>query len=210
VHSDRGLALDEVLPAFREASDWYLAAVEGVDPAQFGAPGLGEWSVLELVAHASRAYLTLERYLQPSGRIDIETGADFFRLALADPTMNAAVAARGRDEVAALGDDPVATIRARAASALVAVEGAAPGAVCVTFAGTLSLADYLATRVVELTIHTLDLAAAVGGDGAEPPGAAARVSLIVLSGLAAQPSSAVLLRALTGRAELPHGFTAFP
>ncbi|HEY5153991.1 MAG TPA: hypothetical protein VIJ47_04600, partial [Acidimicrobiales bacterium] len=83
-------------------------------------------------------------------------------------------------------------------------------AVCVTFAGTLSLGDYLGTRVVELTVHTLDLAAAVGWVDAEPPEAAARVSLIVLSALAAQPSSAVLLRALTGRVPLLSGFSVFP
>ena len=36
------------------------------------------------------------------------------------------------------------------------------------------------------------------------------MSLIVLSAMAAQPSSAVLLRALTGRVSLPQGFNVFP
>jgi uncharacterized protein (TIGR03083 family) len=210
MRGDRGFTLDEVLPAFREASDWYLATLGGIDPDRWGDPGLGEWSVIELAAHASRAYVTLESYLQPNGRIDVGSGADYFRRAMDAPDINAVVAARGRDEVAELGEDPVATIRARAASALRSVESAPLGAVCVTFAGTLSLGDYLGTRVVELTVHTLDLGAALGHDDAEAPESAALVSLIVLSALAAQPSSAVLLRALTGRAALPPGFNVFP
>jgi len=209
MRGDRGFTLDEVLPAFREVSDWYLTTVEAVDPSRWHDPGLGEWSVLEVVAHASRAFLTVERYLEPVGRIDLDSGADYFRRAMQAPDANAAIAARGRDEAAELGEDPVGAVRQRARSALAAVEAAPAGAVCVTAAGTLSLGDYLGTRVVELTVHTLDLAAAVEMD-AEPPEAAARVSLIVLSALAAQPSSAMLLRALTGRAALPQGFNVFP
>ena len=209
MRGDRGFTLDEVLPAFRDASDWYLATVDKIDPRAWNQPGLGEWTVLEVVAHASRAFLTVERYLEPVGRIDVDSGADYFRRAMEPPDANAAIAARGHDEAAGLGEDPVGTVRQRARSALAAVEAAPPGAVCVTAVGTLSLGDYLGTRVVELTVHTLDLAAAVEVD-AEPPEAAARVSLIVLSALAAQPSSAVLLRALTGRAALPQGFNVFP
>jgi uncharacterized protein (TIGR03083 family) len=209
MRGDRGFTLDEVAPAFREASTWYLSTVEGVDPARWPDPGLGEWSVLELIAHASRAFLTVERYLRPTGHIDVDSGAEYFRRAMAGPDSNAAIAARGRDEVAELGEDPIGAIRARAAAALRVVQAAPPGAVCVTQAGTLSLADYLGTRVVELTVHTLDVAAAAGQPD-EPPEAAARVSLIVVSALAAQPSTGVLLRALTGRAPLPQGFSVFP
>ena len=211
MRGDRGFTLDEVLPAFREASAWYLSTFEAVDPGRWGDPGLGEWSVLEVAAHASRAFLTIERYLEPGGgHIDCDSGAEYFRRAMHASDANASIAARGRDEAAELGEDPVGTVRGRASSALAAVESAPPGAVCVTFAGTLSLGDYLGTRVVELTVHTLDLAAAVGVPVAEPPESAALVSLIVLTAMAAQPSSAVLLRALAGRAPLPLGFNVFP
>jgi hypothetical protein len=64
--------------------------------------------------------------------------------------------------------------------------------------------------VVELTVHTLDIAAATRQQMVEPPESAALVSLIVLTAMAAQPSSAVLLRALTGRAQLPRDFNVFP
>jgi len=210
MRGDRGFTLDEVLPAFRDASAWYLSTFEAIDAAQWGGPGLGEWSVLELAAHASRAYLTIERYLQPTGHIDCDSGAEYFRRAMQAADANEAIAARGRDEVAELGEDPLSAVRDRAASAIGVVEAAAPGAVCVTAVGTLSLGDYLGTRVVELTVHTLDIAAATRQQMVEPPESAALVSLIVLTAMAAQPSSAVLLRALTGRAQLPRDFNVFP
>jgi hypothetical protein len=82
------------------------------------------------------------------------------------------------------------------------------GAVAVTFVGTMGLADYLATRVVELTVHTLDLCDALGRDD-EPPESAGLLSLQVIAAVAAGHSQAVLLRALTGRRDLPGGFSAF-
>ena len=126
-----------------------------------------------------------------------------------DASVNADIAERGRQESIELGDEPL-VIGGPVARAVEAVELAPPGAVCVTFAGTISLADYLATRVVEVCVHTLDLADAVGLVDADPPGDAAMMSVWVLGALAAAPSSAVLLRALTGRVPLPTGFSVFP
>ena len=55
------------------------------------------------------------------------------------------------------------------------------------------------TRVVELTVHTCDLCAAIGLDE-QPPEAAAEVTFWVLGGLAAtHPRRGEILRALTGR-----------
>lgn len=210
LRGDRGFTMDEVFPAFRAAAGWNVAVVRGIGPQQWELPGLGEWTVLELAAHASRAYTTIEQYLRPAGGvIDIASAADYFRLGLAAPDINAQVAQRARDEVELLGDDPVAAIAARADSAVAAVERAAPGTVAETFVGTLALADYLATRVVEVTVHTLDLCAALGRDD-EPPDGAGRVSLQVVAAIAAGHSQGLLLRALTGRGGLPQGFSAFP
>jgi len=190
MRGDRGFTLDEVLGPFHEASDWFLAVVRSVDRSQWDDGGLGEWNVRELVGHASRAYITIEEYLQPAGAIDVESAADYFRRAIPGPEVNVDIAAR----------------------AFAVIEQAPVGAVCVSRGGTLSLADFLATRVVELTIHGLDLVVALGldGDQAEPPEPASRIAVIVLAALAAQPSSGVLLRALTGRVPLPQGFSVFP
>lgn len=202
--------VDETLPAFRDASDWFISVLRGIRSDQWSQPGLGEWTVLELAAHASRAYTTVADYLAPSGEIDVESAADYFRRAMPDARVNADIAARGRNEGAALAADPVAAIEHRAADTFALVEQAPIGAVCVSRGGTIALGDYLATRVVELSVHTLDLADALGLEGCEPPASAARVAVAVLGALASQPSPSVLLRALTGRLPLPLGFSVFP
>ena len=109
-----------------------------------------------------------------------------------------------------MADDPVGAIERRAAATFKLIEDAPIGAVCVSRGGTIALGDFLATRVVELSVHTLDLADAVGIEGSEPPPAAARVAVQVLGALASEPSPSVLLRALTGRLALPRGFSVFP
>ena len=69
------------------------------------------------------------------------------------------------------------------------------------------MADYLATRVVELVIHTLDLMAAVDVERPLPP-AAGRVVLQVLADLVDDQQLASVLLALTGRGGLPRGVHA--
>jgi uncharacterized protein (TIGR03083 family) len=207
---DPNYTVDETLPAFRDASDWFLSVVRDIGPAQWSEPGLGEWSVLELAAHASRAYTTIADYLAPSGEIDVESAADYFRRAIPDARVNAEIAERGRSEGAALADDPVGAIELRADATFRLIESAPIGAVCVSRGGVIALGDFLATRVVELSVHTLDLTDAVGLADREPPPAAARVAVQVLGALASEPSPSVLLRALTGRLALPRGFSVFP
>ena len=195
MRGDRGFTLDETFPPFREVSDWCLRGrAHGSSPGQWELPGLGEWTVLELAAHASRAYLTLvETYLAPNGRIDIDVGRRLLPAGharcIGQRRHRRAGPSRGRVE---LGEDPVGQIEARARRAVAVVELAPVGARCASPArGTLSLADYLATRVVELHDPHARPAAAVGlRSTPTPPEPAATMSLIVLAALAAQPSSA--------------------
>jgi uncharacterized protein (TIGR03083 family) len=207
---DPNYTVDETLPAFRDASDWFLSVLRGIGDEQWAAPALGEWTVLELAAHASRAYSTVADYLAPHGDIDVGSAAEYFRRAMPDAAVNAAIAERGRAEARALAADPVRAIETRAADTFALIEEAPVGSVCVSRGGTIALGDYLATRVVELSVHTLDLADAVGLDHCEPPPLAAHVSVSVLGALASSPSPSVLLRALTGRVPLPRGFSVFP
>ena len=208
--ADPNFTVDETLPAFREASEWFLSVLRTIGDDQWGAPALGEWTVLELAAHASRAYATVADYLAPQGDIDVGSAAEYFRRAMPDAAVNADIAERGRREARALADDPVRSIEARAAQTFALIEDAPVGSVCVSRGGTIALGDYLATRVVELSVHTLDLADAVGLEHAEPPPLAAHVAISVLGALASSPSPSVLLRALTGRVPLPRGFSVFP
>ena len=208
--NDPNYTVDETLPAFREASAWFLSVLRGIHDDQWDSPALGEWSVLELAAHASRAYSTVKDYLVPHGEIDVESAADYFRRAMPDAAVNATIAEQGRAEARGMAGDPVGTIERRADDTFAQIEQAPVGSVCVSRGGTIALGDYLATRVVELSVHTLDLIDVVGGDDPEPPPMAAQVSVSVLGALASGSSPSVLLRALTGRLPLPMGFSVFP
>jgi uncharacterized protein (TIGR03083 family) len=194
--------------AFEEAVGFLLATAERVRPEQWNAPALGEWSVRDLVGHASRALITTEAFLrQPATTVDFATPADYMVGVLAQPGAAARVAQSGREAGAALGDEPLAALRALAARVLplaAAADGAQP---ITTPAGGTRLADYLATRVFELTTHTLDLAHAIDA-AVEPPPAAACLALYLASDMAVRTGKAPdMLLALTGRRPLPAGFS---
>jgi hypothetical protein len=66
--------------------------------------------------------------------------------------------------------------------------------------GGISLDAYLETRVLEATVHGLDLAHALGEPAWRPPAAALRISLHLLTELALRRSEAArLLGMMTGR-----------
>ncbi len=76
--------------------------------------------------------------------------------------------------------------------------------------GLMNLADCLATRTVELVVHGIDVADALGVPAAVPD-AALRQTLEVLSETAVAGRLGVpVIRALTGRAALPEGFSVVP
>src|SRR5437867_4748010 len=92
---------------YREAANFFVATVQQVRAEDWERPGLGVWTVRDLVGHTSRALLTVEMYLaQPAVQRELMRPVDYFRRAqagLADP---ASVAARGREAGVALGSDP--------------------------------------------------------------------------------------------------------
>ena len=193
---------------FAEAAGFFVATVERVRPADWERPALGEWSVRDLAGHTSRALITLETYLgRPAQAVDAASAVEYFvsaRASFGDPVE---VARRGREAGAALGADPAATIRQLAERVVPLVAGADLDLLLATPAGGMRLRDYLATRVFELVIHTLDLAAAIGA-AAEPPVAATAVSLEIAAGLALRSGEVGdVLLALTGRRPLRSGFS---
>jgi hypothetical protein len=171
-------------------------------------PGLGEWSLRDLVGHTSRALLTVETYLAtPATAIEVESSAEYFRIAMASLGDPAAVSQRGRDAGAALGEHPAEAVTAIVERVLPLIEAGAPGFVLQTPVGGMRLVDYLPTRTFELTVHTCDIAAALGRP-IDPPPAAAATTLRLLGELAAGGNSAgQVMLALTGRGSLPAGFT---
>ncbi|HEY7060040.1 MAG TPA: maleylpyruvate isomerase N-terminal domain-containing protein [Chloroflexota bacterium] len=194
--------------AFEEAVGFLLATVERVPPDQWTAPALGEWCVRDLVGHASRSLITTEAFLEnPAATVDFAGPAEYMATVLAQPGAMARAAENGRQAGAALGDDPPGALRALAARALpriAAADGAQP---ITTPAGGTRLDDYLATRVFELVIHTLDLGTAIRA-GVEPPPNAARLTLALAGDIALRTGKAPdLLLALSGRRPLPAGFS---
>src|ERR671936_1830676 len=110
----RGRMVDSarVRDAFLGAVDYFIATVARVPADRWDRPGLGEWSVRALVGHTSRALLTVETYLAAGAeRVDIPGPVEYFLVGLATAD-HGAIAERGRQAGAALGDDPAGAGRA--------------------------------------------------------------------------------------------------
>src|SRR5438876_2748890 len=179
--------------AYDAAAGLFVDTVGQIGATQWEQPGLGVWTVRDLVGHTSRALLTVEMYLaQPAVQRELMRPVDYFRRAqagLADP---ASVAARGREAGVALGSDPIAAVRDIAIRVLAQVNTASDDVLVSTPVGGMRLIDYLPSRVFELTVHTLDLAAALSVAVTLPETAAA-VALHLLADLAIQPGKAAVL-----------------
>ena len=192
--------------AFAEATAWFLRTT-GLVGDRWSRPGLGEWDVRALVGHTSRSLLTVEAYLAaPASRVDVDSAPGYFR-ATRELAASPAVADRGRDAGAALGEDPVAAVRAIAARVLPVVQACAGTELLTTAAGGMRLADYLPSRTFELVVHTADLAAALGVPADVPPAAAAEALGLVSALAVEQGAAAAVLLATTGRTGLPAGFS---
>ena len=201
-----GFDWSESLRAYHDAADWFGATLDQVGD-RWAEPGLGEWDVRSLVGHTSRSLITVETYLaRPPAAVEMASAVAYYE-ATGSISAGPGVAQRGRDAGAALGDNPVAAVAELAARVLALVDGLTGDELLTSIAGGIRLADYLPTRILELTVHTADLAAALGLPTAPPPVPAA-VTLRLLSELAVAGGRAgALLLAATGRGGLPSGFT---
>jgi uncharacterized protein (TIGR03083 family) len=190
---------DESVTAFRDASGFLVETVRAVPDSAWDAPGLGDWSVRELVAHANRGHTTLEEYLLRPQRPQ-PPGSPYFS--------DEAIAARGREAVRALGDDPAGAVAVTSTAVIALIEQSPPDAKIGSPAGTMTLAQFLPSRTAELTIHALDIARAVSADLTAPP-SALRESLVFVAQRAAGRSGQDVLLALSGRAPLPAGYSVY-
>jgi uncharacterized protein (TIGR03083 family) len=192
-----------VRAAFEDAAASLLVTVERVEPHQWELPGLGEWTVRELTAHTLRAFSTIERYLAAEPSVDrlIVDAADYFRVALADPNVHAAVADRGRVAGSQLSD-PVGESEATAQRVLALVASTADDEVINTTFGQMMFVEYLATRSAEMALHILDLQRATG----QPTTLSSATSSMVVALIAELAEPIALLSALTGRGRLPDDY----
>lgn len=177
---------------------WHAAGLV-LTPERWAAPsGLGDWTVRELYAHVSRSVTTTSELVASQSEPDLADAAAYF-CALRGADGAAHVAAAARDWAAARDVDVlVGDFDGLAATTLAGVR-AGGTAVVTTIAGAMRLSDYVLTRVLEATVHLLDLAAAVPGV-ATPPERALRRTVDVLTDLA-PPAEFIALA--TGRPSGP-------
>ena len=197
--------------AYTDAAAFFVEAVAGIGQEAWSGPALGEWTVRDLTGHTNRAFLTVEAYLdKPCEAAEMARPLEYYIRAaatLGDPAM---VTARGREAGQALGLDPSAAVRTTAERVLARVGREPDDALLATPVGGIRLIDYLPSRVLELTVHTADILAAVDS-GKEAPSSAARVSLRLMADLAVERGCATfLLGSLTGRNALPPTFNVLP
>ena len=199
-------AWDDARLAFADAAHWFVGTAALVGD-RWEEPGLGEWDVRALVGHTSRSLLTVEAYLaRPTDAVEIGSAVEYFR-ATGAMAAGAAVAERGREAGVALGADPAAAVVEIADRVLALVGSADGGERVTTIAGGMRLADYLPTRTFELTVHTADLATALGVPADVPATAAAQALRLVADLAVAGGRAGPLLLAATGRPGLPPGFS---
>ncbi len=146
--------------AFEQAVPFFVETAARVRPDQWETLALGVWNVRDLVGHTSRAMLNVEQYAT--------VGTDRTGFGTAED-----IAERGREAGRALGDDPAGAVREIATRVLRLIERLPDDHPVKTPAGERTLVGYLRSRVTELTIHTVDLANALGLEVEAPEGAGA-------------------------------------
>ena len=193
--------VDESVSAFAAAADFLVVVVDRVTDSDWERPGLGSWNVRELVAHASRGMTTVEQYLiEP---VDPATVPK-------DYATPEAIEARARAAVAALGDDPSATVRQTRDRVVPLIARTPMDAVVGSPFGRTTLGRVPARRVPRSSRSTASTSPTRSGSTVEPPSDALAETLRHVANVAVGSGHGrELLRALSGRDVLPPGFSVY-
>jgi uncharacterized protein (TIGR03083 family) len=193
--------------AFKEAAQFFVDTVAQVPSDLWDSPALGVWTVRDLVGHTNRILVHNEIYAaEPATRRDIHDGADYY-LTVMNNVTHEEIAQRGRESGQALGQDPLSTVKATAQRAAAVLDRLSDDLLLSSLAGGIRLIDFLPTRVLELVVHTLDIAGAAGIK-VDPPKQAMKVTLQLITDIAVRSGKgAELVMSATGRRPLPRGFS---
>lgn len=195
---------------FASAAQAFTRLVRSLPVPALDGPGLGDWDMRALVGHTSRSLITVSTYLRTRAtQEDVASAVDYY-VQIRDYMSNsgaAAIVERGRQAGRDLGDDPVATVEQLVAQALDDLDGVDDPLIAVIGGLGIRLSAYLQTRVFELTVHSLDIAAAAGVPADLPPEALEASAVLATRISVALGEGETVLRALTGRAALPRPFS---
>ena len=208
-----------VVDSFSDAADWFVGLAAAVPAGGWAENGLGDWTIRDLVGHTGRALSTVSEYA--TDRVEtpeLATSLDYYRgMALSGAgadDVNAAVAERGRQAGAELGDDPVGALTIMRDTVVALTRTVSPDSLATSRAGTIRMRDYLPTRTLELVVHGLDLQRALArldavGVPTAPAGALSDVFHLLADNAVdrGQLFLCELTMALTGRVGLPVGYS---
>ena len=195
--------------SFGIAAEAFINLVARIEPVQWPDPGLGVWSVRDLVGHTSRAVLTVETYLaaEPAKVLNVPDAETYYSEIMGRYTDNDAIAERGVIAGENLGPNPVATITAMVVRASAAAAAESPARLVAVGPLGIPLEQYLRTRVFELVVHSLDISRATGLDHRFPDSVVADTAALAARVAVRKGYGDDVLEALTGRGRLPEGFS---
>ena len=198
---------------YEEAAALFVGLVARVPDGAWDRPALGDWDVQDLVGHTSRSFTTVFTYLdERPAALEVGSAPGYYvattaLLASGGRVAADAVAERGREAGRALGPEPAVAVEALRDRALARLAAAEPDDLMTTAAGGMRVRDYLPTRVLELVVHSRDLARALDLDLEVPTALLRAVALLAAEVAVDSGRAGVVLDALLGRGTLPPGFS---
>ena len=197
-----------IVATFSTAASAVADVVAQIPHRGWDGPGLGEWTLRDLVGHTSRSLVTVIDYLaRPVAQEDIPSASAYLTAISGSGFDAAAVTERGRQAGRDLGEDPAARFSHLVDEAVRVAEGTDPDLVVHTIVGGMRVAAYLPTRTFELCVHGLDIAAATGVPVDLPAPALEEACALGAMAAAQRGFGPSLLLAMTGRSGLPQGFS---
>lgn len=200
--------------------DWMRAArcladlITRLPDDRWETPGLGEWSLRDLVGHTTSAGVreVVSAVDHPAPNADISTAGGYYALAQSvDPETYAAAVAASTDDARRtgqeLGKDPSRAVQDMVSRATAKLEPVDVDAMVTTAAGGMRLGTWLPTRTFELVVHSLDIATAAGIEDRVPDDLTNQAAALATSTAGAIGHGRTLLLALTGRGDLPEHFS---
>jgi uncharacterized protein (TIGR03083 family) len=195
---------------YEEAGALFVGLVARVPDDAWERPALGTWDVRDLVGHTSRSFVTVLTYLdeRPSS-VAVGPASAYYvaTTAVLASSDAAAIDERARAAGRALGEDPLGAVRDLRARALARLDDAEPDDLMGSIVGGIRVRDYLPTRVLELVVHSRDLARALGLELDVPTALLRAVALLVAEVAVDSGQGGTVVDALLGRGTLPDGFS---